>query len=147
MTQKHRSRMLAGVRVLALLGGTIVCALEDTRTFAQQTDAKRQVGAAIQEAIRLLEAKKHLEFVKTFMRPNELDELITKFGTVEKLATEFGKDDERSGNLLKALHAAAKLEPTFNADGTIARYAFEAPVGRERSLSLQKIGDRWYLRD
>jgi hypothetical protein len=145
MTNRIRARILGAGLALTLAAGTAGLAFADPQASGQQADAKRQVAAAIQEAIRLLEAKQHLEFVKTFIRPSELEELVTKFGTVEKVAAELGKDDD--GTMLKRLHAASKLEPTFNADGTIARYTFDAPIGGEKGLSLQKIGDRWYLRD
>jgi hypothetical protein len=69
-----------------------------------------------------------------------------EFGTVENLAAEFGKA-ERAGTLLKALQAASKLAPVFNETNTSARYTFESPIGRERGLLLQKIGDRWYIAD
>jgi hypothetical protein len=118
----------------------------ETAGSQQQPDHKRQVQTAIQEAIRLLEAKQHLEFVKTFMRPNEVERLVAKFGTVDNLAAEFGKD-ERAGTLLKALQTASKLEPMFNSTNTSARFTFETPIGRERGLLLQKIGDRWYIAD
>jgi hypothetical protein len=138
--------MFVAGRALTISAAAAVFLWSTAAAFAQQTDARRQVATAIQESIRLLEAKQHLEFVKTFLRPSELEELVAKFGSVEKVAAELGKDD-RIGTMLKRLHAASKLEPTFNADGTIARYTFDAPIGREKGLSLQKIGDRWYLRD
>lgn len=112
----------------------------------QQTDPGRQVTALLVDAIRLLEGQRHVEFVKTYMRPSELEELVARFGTPENVAAEFVKE-QRAAALLKALQAALKLEPTFEADGTRARYTFETPVGGERRLLLQKIGDRWYIRD
>lgn len=112
----------------------------------QQPDPRRQVQTVLQEAIRLLETRQHLEFVKTFMRPNEVERLVAKFGTIENLAAEFGRD-ERVGTLLKALQAASKLEPMFNSTNTSARYTFETPIGRDRGLLLQKIGERWYIAD
>lgn len=133
----RQALLLVSVAVLAwptVAGGT------------QQPDPKRQVQTAIEDAIRLLEGKQYLEFVKTFMRPNEVERLVAKFGTVENVAAEFGKN-ERAGTLLKALQAAAKLAPVFNETNTSARYTFETPIGGERRLLLQKIGDRWYIAD
>ena len=146
MTNRIRARMITAGQVLALFAGAAVFASAHLQASAQQPDAKRQVATALQDAIRLLEAKQHLEFIKTFMRPSEVEELVAKFGSAENVAAELGKGD-RIGTMLKRLHAASKLEPTFNTDGTIARYTFDAPIGREKGLSLQKIGERWYLRD
>jgi hypothetical protein len=146
MTNRIGARIIAAGRALALVAGAAVLASAQPYASAQQPDARRQVAAAIQESIRLLEAKQHLEFIKTFIRPSEVEELVAKFGSAENVAAESAKGD-RIGTMLKRLHAASKLEPTFNTDGTIARYTFDAPIGREKGLSLQKIGERWYLRD
>jgi hypothetical protein len=113
---------------------------------AAQTQPRTQVMAALEEAVRLLEAKQHIEFVKTFVRPSELEELVAKFGTVDAAAAEFGKGD-RPAVLLDRLRAAVKLEPNFRRDDTIAVFSFDRPIGRERSLTMQRIGERWYLRD
>jgi hypothetical protein len=114
--------------------------------FGQKPDAGRDVAASVQEAIRLLKNQRHLEFIKTFMPPLEVERLVAKFGTLEKLAGEFGKDD-RPAILLRALEAAAKLEPAFSEGGTVATFTFTTPVGRERGVTLRKIGDRWYFVD
>ncbi len=136
-------RMFAVGRA-AVAAVVLLSAAVDTAA-GQETDAKRQVDAAIKDATRLLEAKQHVEFIKTYMRPNEIERLLPKFGSIETLATEFGK--EAAGTMLKALQAAAKLVPVFNETMTSARYTFETPIGRERGLLLQKIGDRWYVAD
>lgn len=124
----------------------LVTSMPDVVTARQQTDPRSQVTAAIRDAIRLLEANQHLEFVKRYMRPSELERQVAKFGSPENVAAEFVKQ-QRAPLMLKALQAALKLEPAFDADGTRARYAFSAPIGGESALTLQKIGDRWYIRD
>jgi hypothetical protein len=144
MTLRAEFRRVVEAGAAFLLCTTIV----GSSLFAsgQQPDPTRQVAAAVQNAIKLLEAKQYLEFVKTCMRPNEVDELVTKYGSIEKLAAELGANP-RMADLLKALQAATNLEPSFNAEGTIATFGFDPPVGRDRSLSLQKISDRCVLRD
>jgi hypothetical protein len=88
----------------------LLTSMPDAVTARQQTDPRSQVTAAVRDAIRLLEANQHLDFIKKYMRPSE-------------------------------------LEPAFDSDGTRARYSFPAPIGGESALTLQKIGDRWYIRD
>lgn len=112
----------------------------------QQPNLKGQTTAVVQDAIRLLESKLYLDFIKKYMRPSELEELVAKFGSPENVAAEFDKQ-QRAPGMLTALRAALKLEPAFDAEGTRARYTFETPIGGERALTLQKIGDRWYIRD
>jgi hypothetical protein len=40
-----------------------------------------------------------------------------------------------------------KVQPTFYDGGTRANYAFDAPIGGERRLQLQKIDGLWYWAD
>jgi hypothetical protein len=109
-------------------------------------DPRREPGTAIKEAIRLLEARDYAVVVKTFIRPSELEEMLTKHGTIEEVAKEFVKDD-RPAKMLDVLKAASTMTPTMNADGTRANYTFEKPVGGAKRLSMAKIGDYWFLRD
>jgi hypothetical protein len=53
----------------------------------------------------------------------------------------------RPAVMLERLRAALPIEPTFSRERTHATYRFETPISGERSLSLQKIGETWYLRD
>lgn len=114
--------------------------------FSQRADPRREPATAIAEAVRLLERSDHVGFLKTFMRPDELKEMLAKYKTIEDVANEFGRDD-RPAKMLDVLKAASTLTPTMNAEGTRADYRFEKPVGGARRLSLTKIGDYWYIRD
>jgi len=124
----------------------LVTSMPDAVTARQQTDPRSQVTAAVRDAIRLLEANQHLDFIKKYMRPSELERQVAKFGSLENVAAEFVKQ-QRAPLMLKALQAALELEPAFDSDGTRARYTLPAPIGGESALTLQKIGDRWYIRD
>ncbi len=97
----------------------------------------------MKEAIRLLEAGKHAEFLKTFARPSEVEEIWQR-DRWTKLAAEFG--EKRAPDLLAALRAASTMKPTLSAEGTRAEYMFEKPFGRERKISMVKIGEFWYFR-
>ena len=124
----------------------LLTSMPDAVTARQQTDSRSQITAVVRDAIRLLEANQHLDFIKKYMRPSELERQVAKFGSPENVAAEFVKQ-QRAPLMLKALQAALKLEPAFDSDGTRARYTFPAPIGGESTLTLQKIGDRWYIRD
>jgi hypothetical protein len=114
---------------------------------APQADPKKEVMAVVEGAIKLLTEKKHAEFIKTYMWPAEVERLTTRYGSVDKLAAEMAKSDERMAAMLKQLQTAAKLEPSFEGDGSIARFRFEQQVGRDSGLKLEKLNGRWYLRD
>ena len=120
--------------------------MPDAVIARQQTDPRSQVTAVVRDAIWLLETNQHSDFIKKYMRPSELERQVAKFGSLENVAAEFVKQ-QRAPQMLKALQAALKLEPTVDSDGTRARYSFPAPLGGESALTLQKIGDRWYIRD
>ena len=106
-------------------------------------DPRTQPESAVKEGIRLLEASKFAEFLKTFARPSELEELTAK-RSIDDVAAEFG--EKRAPDLLAALRAASTMKPTISAEGTRAEYTFEKPFGRERRISMAKIGDVWYFR-
>jgi hypothetical protein len=112
-------------------------------TLTQTPDPRTQPATAVKEAIRLLEARKYADFLKTFTRPSELEELLAK-GSMEELAADFG--ERRAPDILAALRAAATMEPVLTQDGTRAEYKFEKPFGRERRISMAKIGEYWYFR-
>ena len=88
--------------------------------------SRSQVTAAVRDAIRLLEANQHLDFIKKYMRPSELERQVAKFGSPENVAAEFVKQ-QHAPLMLKALQAALKLEPAFDSDGTRARYPSRRP--------------------
>jgi hypothetical protein len=113
---------------------------------APQADPKKQVMTVVEDSIALITEKKHVEMFKKYLWPAELERLIAKFGTVEAAAEAMVKT-ERMAILLKVLQTAAKLEPSFEQGGTIARFRFDAPIGRDAGLKLEKAGGRWYLRD
>ena len=127
------------IRILVL----VLCAAYAATGYAQ-SDPRTQPDSAIKEAIRLLEAKKYAEFIRTFARPSELEELLAR-QSLEAVSADFEK--RKAADVLAMLRAAATMKPALNEDRTRAEYAFEKPVGGERRLQLEKIGQFWYLRD
>lgn len=57
-------------------------------TSGHQLDPRREPATAIGEAVRLLERNDHVAFLKAFMRPDELKEMLAKYGTIEDVAAE-----------------------------------------------------------
>ena len=121
----------------------LLCLASPLHAFVQTPNPRTQPATAVKEAIRMLEAKKYTDFLKTFTSPSELEELLLK-GSIEELAAEFG--ERRAPDILAALRAASTMTPTLNAEGNRATYRFEKPFGREARISMAKIGEYWYFR-
>ena len=130
-------RRIAFALVLAL------ACLAPVESICQAADPRTQPETAVKEAIRLLEARKYVEFLRTFVRPSELEEILAK-ASIDEVAREVG--EKRVPDLLSALRAASAMKPVINEAGTRAEYRFEKPFGRERRISMEKIGEFWYLR-
>ena len=123
--------------------GTVLVFLIVAPIAAQNPDPRRDPTLAVAEMIRLLEKKDHATLLKTFATPEELERL-TRDKTFDARVVEFA--NTRAAGYLLALQAASKMKPTFNDDRTRAYYRFEKPIGGEPRISLQKIGEFWYLR-
>jgi hypothetical protein len=121
----------------------LLCVGPPVNAFTQTPDPRTQPATTVKEAIRVLEAKKYAEFLKSFPRPGDMDELLAS-RSMDDLAAEFG--ERRAPDLLAALRAAAAMTPVLTHEGTRAEYKFEKPFGRERRISLTKIGEHWYFR-
>ena len=131
------------MKLLATAVAIAVVALAPLVQAVQTPNPRTQPELAVKQGIRLLEAGKHAEFLKTFARPSELEELTAK-RSIDDVAAEFG--EKRAPDFLAALRAAATMKPTVSAEGTRAEYNFEKPFGRERRISMAKIGEFWYFR-
>ena len=113
----------------------------------QTPHPRTQPESAVKEGIRLLEASKYAEFLKTFARPSELEELTAK-RSIDDVAAEFG--DKRAPDLLAALRAASTMKPTISAEATRAEYSFREAVrpgaanldGQDRGLLVLPLTPR-----
>ena len=132
------------MRVIVLIAAMLAASVQTT--FGQQADPRSEPATALKEAVRLLESKKHEEFLQKFVSPSQLESGITKLGSLKNMVVEF----DRAGRFelaLKALQAAMKVQPTFYDEGTRANYRFDAPIGGEVRLQLTKINGLWYWTD
>jgi uncharacterized protein YgbK (DUF1537 family) len=132
-----------------MVSRSIVMALAAAWAFAgqaQQTDAKKEVMAVVEGSIKLITEKKYAELIKTYIWPAEVEKLTARFGSVDNAAAEMAKGDSMA-TVLKALQTAAKLEPAFEGDGSVARFRFDTQIGRDSGLKLEKLNGKWYLRD
>lgn len=109
-------------------------------------DPQEKLGTAIDEGIRLLEAKDHLEFVKKFAHPDDLKDILKEEGvTVETIAEKFGESGAKS--LLAALKVAKATAPMMNEDKTKATWKIEEADVEVRSVVLELKEKKWYVRN
>lgn len=101
-----------------------------------------QLKAVIADMARLLAAKKHAEFIRTYAAPDDLNKMTESGRSVEAIAEGFAGD--KAELLLKILESAQGAKPVLNTDETEATYP-----GQEegRPLRLQRVEKRWYLRN
>ena len=114
--------------------------------MAQAADPRAEPASAVRYALTLLEQKKYAEFIRACATPDELAALVKRHGSVEKAGDVYGSS-ERPVVMLRMLQAATTIAPEISGDGTRAVFRFREPIGRDRSLTLQKIASLWYLRD
>jgi hypothetical protein len=132
------------MRVIVLIVAMLVASVQTT--FGQDADPRREPATALKEAVRLLESKKHEEFLQKFVSPSELETGIKKLGSLKDIVVEFNRTG-RFELALKALQAAMKVQPTFYNEGAKANYRFDAPIDGEVRLQLTKINGLWYWTD
>lgn len=130
------SRRYVIVVVLSLAGWA---AADDAKP-----DPREKLDTAIPEAIRLLEAKEHLKFIKTFVSPDELKK-ITEKGSIEDLAKSFG--EKKADRLLKILGAIKDAKPTLSDDGKTATFDLKALPDSKGSISFLKVEKYWYIKN
>ena len=119
----------------------LTLAMSQPQTPASQTDPRENLDTAIAEAVRLLEAKDHAAFLKSFIEPSML---ASRRDTFEEFSASFA--GERADRLLAMLKHTRTLKPTMNAEGTIATYQPDPNAGvGTRSLRWQKTGRYWYI--
>jgi hypothetical protein len=99
-------------------------------------------SAAVAEMARLLEAGQHVEFLREWVLPEDLEKMQRRGRTLEAAATEFGA--RKAKRVLEALRVASKLSPSIDATTGDASFTGE---GLERPLLLQPLGRRWFLRN
>jgi hypothetical protein len=111
------------------------------QTQAAKADPRENLDSAIAEAIRLLEAREHATFLRTFIEP---EMLASRRDSFEAFAASFA--GERADRLLAMLKHVRTLKPAMSAAGTIATYQPDPNAGvGARSLRWEKTGRYWYI--
>lgn len=130
--------------MLTLIPGFVLAlslATPQPQTPTAKADPRENLDTAIAESIRLLEAKEHATFLKTFIEP---EMLASRRDTFEEFVASFA--GERADRLLAMLKHTRTLKPVTSAEGTIATYQPDPNAGvGTRSLRWEKTGKYWYI--
>jgi hypothetical protein len=131
--------------ILMFVGILVACEATDAQVSGRPR-MQAELATLVLDASSVLRSGDAETFIRRFVRPDELEELTVKFGTLEKAA----KAIESSGRLAmlaKVLDAAHGIPAEFNTTGTAATIRLASPVDGHRRVSFQRVGTRWYLRD
>jgi hypothetical protein len=122
---------------LAVISATAVAvnAAEDN------TKAQASVKKAVEEGIKLLEAKDYATFLKKFVKPDDLDKILKQMPSFEKFAEMYGKN--KADDMLRIFKHIKDATPTFGDDGKQATYSFEFPGISKKAITFKKVEDRW----
>ncbi len=125
--------------VAALLFAAGACAFAE-----EKPDPREKLDTAIAEGIRLLEAKDYLNFIKQFVRPDELKK-ATEQMPIADLAKDFGEGN--SGDLLKALKTLKDKKPVLTDDGKSAEYTLTGDEFKRKDIAFVKVDKYWYIKN
>ncbi len=139
-----------------LVAVVLVCisaASQPPATAAQEAAARSQppgvrakLETAIPEAIRLLEANEHLKFLKTFVAPDDLQQMLSRAqAPLEDAAKGFAA--RGAGRLLTVLKAIQRTTPQLSANGNTAVFMLEEPIDGLGRISIVKIDGLWYVKN
>lgn len=121
----------------------------DNQAFAAYVRDGKPAGklgpeAALTEIAALVQAGRVREFVETYCAPEDMDRLKQAGKSIDALVERFR--GEHAEPFVRAIAQAAKQAPEMSADGDLATWRLEEP-GLPKTLRLQRIAGRWYLRD
>ncbi len=121
----------------------------DNQSFEAFARDGKQVGklaaeAALTEMVAMLRAGRVRDFAETYCAPDELNKLREKDAALEGLIARF--EGERGKVIADAFDKAAKLPPVLSDDGNTATWEIGEIEELPKTLKLQRIDGRWYLR-
>lgn len=117
--------------------GTAAAAPREARAEEARPDRAKQLMAAIDDAIRTLDAEDYPRFVEHYYPVEEL-RMHRRLGNVDRLTAYVEKRDDFKRGLLQALRAARQHKPRFNESKTIATFEFDVP-GQEDHITARIV--------
>ena len=101
-----------------------------------------KLETAIPFGIKLLEAKKHAEFLKAFVEPEQLKKILAS-KEIDAFAKEFA--GEKAATLLGVLKEIQGTKPRMEDEGKKAVYPLKTNVIGKDTVSFRKHGKVWHI--
>lgn len=120
------------------------CSWFGTPAFAAETPESigKQIDVVVDEAIRMLEAKEDVAFLKRFTHPLDL-KTYTAAKPVEELAIQFRAG--RAEHYLLAFKGVKGKVPELFENQTLAGYLWDTPDRRRETLMFVRYDGVWYI--
>lgn len=112
---------------------------------AESPAATMTPAAAVKEMIKLAEAGKWEELIKTFTSPEDLENVASDAEELKEAAADFAK--ENGETFIRALGKIKDAAPVMSDNDTRATWDLPESVGSEDSLTLFLKDGRWYILD
>ena len=127
------------VSMSAVLTSAAVVQETEDKTTPQQS-----LNAAIQEGIKLLEAKDYEKFLKRLVKPDDLEKIVKNAGSLDKFVASFGQ--EKAADVLAALKQIKDTTPTFDTAGKQAKFSLKNPPQLHmKTMTFTRVKNRWCI--
>jgi hypothetical protein len=131
--------VFAGVFLLLAAAAASAPAAEEAKTTPEDS-----VKAAIQDGIKLLEAKDYAAFLKKFVKPSDMESILKHEKSFDQFVKMFGRD--KADDILKVLNQIKDTKPTFNKENTQAVFPVkDIPGVSQKEITFTKVEDRWCI--
>lgn len=131
------SRLTCVAFLLVFLAG---CGASNVTVEQEDTAPKPDaIAQRIDYAISLLEAKKSLEFIESFMEPNALQE-VKDLGELDNLAKNLPFD-----KVIALFKSIKEVEPIMSEDGKTAIFEVDNEITGTPTFEFVNMDGTWYL--
>jgi hypothetical protein len=114
---------------------------------AKETEQPADLAKQIAQGIEQLEGKKHAEFLKAFVHPEEYKALIAKRGSEDEFVKHFA--EARAASMLERLKYVKDKKVWITADGNTAVFDLKASNIKDvrAYLNLVKVDGKWFMKN
>jgi cytochrome c556 len=104
----------------------------------------QSLATAIPHGIKLLEAKKHEEFITTFVPAADLAMARADPKIWKRVIDQFA--GEKAAEVLTALKDIKSQKPEMSKDGTLATFKLKKELGGRGEMTFVKVGKSWWIK-
>lgn len=112
---------------------------------AESPAAAMTPAATVQAMLKLAEAGKWEELIRTYTSPEDLENVGGDAEEIKEAASDFAK--ENGETFIRVFKKIKDTAPEMSGNDTIAKWQLPEPVGGEESLTLFLKDGRWFIQD